>query len=100
MSTQWVRSSLRIALAQVESNLVCAPCHHGKMITASHSLVNTMMTEQPGQLLHMDTIGPSRFALWAVNGMFLSLWTIIHVTLWFSSWRAMMKCLNTFRDWL
>jgi transposase InsO family protein len=43
-----------------ESNLVCAPCRHGKMIAASHSLVNTVMTKQPGQLLHMDTIGPSR----------------------------------------
>jgi transposase InsO family protein len=30
------------------------------MITASHSPVNTMMTEHPGQLLHMDTVGPSR----------------------------------------
>jgi hypothetical protein len=30
------------------------------MITAFHSLVNTVMTEQPGQLLHMDTVGPSR----------------------------------------
>jgi hypothetical protein len=42
-----------------ESNLVCAPCHHGKMIDISHSLVNTVMTEQPVQLLHMDTIDPS-----------------------------------------
>jgi hypothetical protein len=31
-----------------DSNLVCAPCHHGKMITASHSSVNTVMTKQPG----------------------------------------------------
>jgi hypothetical protein len=30
------------------------------MIAASHSLVNIMMTEQLRQLLHMDTIGPSR----------------------------------------
>jgi hypothetical protein len=30
------------------------------MITASYSSVTTMMTEQPRQLLHMDTIGPSR----------------------------------------
>jgi transposase InsO family protein len=30
------------------------------MIAASHSSVNTVMTEQPGQLLYMDTIGPSR----------------------------------------
>jgi transposase InsO family protein len=29
------------------------------MIAASHSPVNTMMTEHPGWLLHMDTIGPS-----------------------------------------
>jgi transposase InsO family protein len=47
-------------LLKFESNLVCTPCHHGKMIAASHSLVNTVMTEQPGQLLHIDTIGPSR----------------------------------------
>jgi transposase InsO family protein len=26
----------------------------------SHSLINTVMTERPGQLLHMDTVGPSR----------------------------------------
>jgi transposase InsO family protein len=30
------------------------------MITVSHSPVNTVMTEHPGQLLHMDTVGPSR----------------------------------------
>jgi transposase InsO family protein len=30
------------------------------MIAASHSLVNIMMTEHPGQLLHMDIVGPSR----------------------------------------
>jgi hypothetical protein len=35
-------------LLDFECNLVCPPCHHGKM------------TEQPRQLLHMDTIGPSR----------------------------------------
>jgi hypothetical protein len=46
-------------LLKFESNLVCSPCRHGKMIDASYSLVNTMMTEQLGHLLHMDTIGPS-----------------------------------------
>jgi hypothetical protein len=30
------------------------------MINASLSPVNTMMPEQPGQLLHMVTVGPSR----------------------------------------
>jgi transposase InsO family protein len=29
------------------------------MIAASHSPVNTVMTECPGQLLYMDTVGPS-----------------------------------------
>jgi transposase InsO family protein len=46
-------------LLKFESALVCAPCRHGKMIVVSHSLVNTVMTEHPGQLLHMDTVGPS-----------------------------------------
>jgi hypothetical protein len=48
-----------LPLLKFESNLICAPCHHGKMIAASHSTVNTMMTEQPGQLLHKDIVGPS-----------------------------------------
>jgi transposase InsO family protein len=50
----------RLPLLKFESNLVCAHCHHGKMIAASHSPVNTVMTEQPGQLLYMDTVSPSR----------------------------------------
>jgi hypothetical protein len=49
-----------LPLPKFESNLVCSPCRHGKMIAASHSPVNTVMTEQPGQLLHMDTVSPSR----------------------------------------
>jgi hypothetical protein len=36
-----------LPLLKFESTLVCAPCHHGKMIATSHSLVNTMITEQP-----------------------------------------------------
>jgi hypothetical protein len=47
-------------LLKFDSDLFCAPYHHGKIIIASHSLVNTVMTEHPGQLLHMDTVGPSR----------------------------------------
>jgi hypothetical protein len=30
------------------------------MIVASHSLVNTVMTKKLGQLLHIDTVGPSQ----------------------------------------
>jgi hypothetical protein len=46
-------------LLKFESDLVCAPCRHSKIITASHSSVNNVRTEHPGQLLHMDTVGPS-----------------------------------------
>jgi hypothetical protein len=49
-----------LPLLKFESDLVCAPCRHSKMIAVSHSPVNTVMTEHPGQLLHMDTIGRSR----------------------------------------
>jgi hypothetical protein len=49
-----------LSLLKFESNLVCFPCHHGKMIVTSHSPINTMMTKQPGQLLHMDIARPSR----------------------------------------
>jgi transposase InsO family protein len=47
-------------LLKFESDLVCAPCRHDKMIAASHSSVNTMMTDHPGRLFHMDIVGPSR----------------------------------------
>jgi transposase InsO family protein len=47
-------------MLKFESDLVCAPYLHGKMIPASHSPVNSVMTKHPGQLLHMDTVGPSR----------------------------------------
>jgi hypothetical protein len=49
-----------LTLLKFESDLVCAPYHHGKMIAASYSLVNTVMTGHPRQLLHMDNVGPSR----------------------------------------
>jgi hypothetical protein len=49
-----------LPLLKFESDLVCAPCRHGKMIATSHSPVNTVMIEHPGQLLHMDTVGPSQ----------------------------------------
>jgi transposase InsO family protein len=49
-----------LPLLKFESDLVCAPYHHGKMIIASYSPVNTVMIEHPGELLHMDTVGPSR----------------------------------------
>jgi transposase InsO family protein len=47
-------------LLEFEIDLVCDPCHHVKMIAASHSPVNIVITERPGQLLYMDTVGPSQ----------------------------------------
>jgi hypothetical protein len=49
-----------LPLLKLESDLVCARCHDGKMIATSHSPINTVMTEHHGKLLHMDTVGPSR----------------------------------------
>jgi hypothetical protein len=37
-----------LPLLKFESDLVCAPCRHGKMIADSHSPINTVMTEHPG----------------------------------------------------
>jgi hypothetical protein len=51
---------LGLPLLKFESDLVCAPCRYDKMITASHSPVNTVMTEHSGQLLHMDIVDPSQ----------------------------------------
>jgi hypothetical protein len=43
-----------------EKDLVYHPCHHGKMVVTSHQPVNQVMTKEPGDLLHMDTVGPAR----------------------------------------
>jgi hypothetical protein len=49
-----------LSLLKFESDLVCAPYHHGKMVADSHSLVNAVITECPRQLLYIDIVGPSR----------------------------------------
>ena len=43
-----------------EKDLVSHPCCYGKMVAASHSPVTKVMTLHPGELLHMDTVGPAR----------------------------------------
>jgi transposase InsO family protein len=47
-------------LLKFEIDLVCAPYHHSKMIVAAHSKVNSVMIEQPKQLLNMNTVGPTQ----------------------------------------
>ncbi|WVZ70174.1 hypothetical protein U9M48_018860 [Paspalum notatum var. saurae] len=51
---------------RAEKDLVCHPCPHGKMVAASHIPMSQVMTSYPGELLHMDTVGPARVA--SVNG--------------------------------
>ena len=48
---------------KAEKDLVCHPCRHGKMVAASYALVSQVMTSYPGELLHMDTVGPARVQL-------------------------------------
>lgn len=43
-----------------KKDLVCSPCRHGKMIVVPHFSISVIITDGPGQLLHMDTVGPSR----------------------------------------
>ncbi|WVZ58673.1 hypothetical protein U9M48_008915 [Paspalum notatum var. saurae] len=47
---------------RAENDLVCHPRRHGKMVAASHIPVSRVMTSYPGELLHMDTVGPARVA--------------------------------------
>jgi hypothetical protein len=43
-----------------EKDLVCHPCRHGKMVAASHPPMNQVMTQEPGEQLHMGTVSPAR----------------------------------------
>ncbi|WVZ54674.1 LOW QUALITY PROTEIN: hypothetical protein U9M48_005438 [Paspalum notatum var. saurae] len=51
-----------LPMLKAEKDLVCHPCRHGKMVSASHAPVSQVMTTYPGELLHMDTVGPARVA--------------------------------------
>ncbi|WVZ89143.1 hypothetical protein U9M48_035588 [Paspalum notatum var. saurae] len=59
---------------RAEKDLVCHPYRHGKMVAASHIPVSQGMTSYPGELLHMDIVGPTRsrsgsVGQWDVNGV-------------------------------
>uniref|UniRef100_A0A8R7QEA5 Retrovirus-related Pol polyprotein from transposon TNT 1-94-like beta-barrel domain-containing protein n=1 Tax=Triticum urartu TaxID=4572 RepID=A0A8R7QEA5_TRIUA len=49
-----------VALLKATKDIVCAPCRHGKLVSASHPPINLVNTTRPAQLLHMDTVGPAR----------------------------------------
>jgi hypothetical protein len=83
-------------LLKFESDLVCTPCRHGKMIAASHSAVNAMTTEQPGQLHHMNIVGLSRVR--SMGGKWYVLVIIDNYSCYSSVFflKIRMKCLSTF----
>ncbi|WVZ84712.1 LOW QUALITY PROTEIN: hypothetical protein U9M48_031706 [Paspalum notatum var. saurae] len=66
---------------RAEKDLVCHPRRHGKMVAASHIPVSRVMTSYPGELLHMDTVGPARVA--SVSGKWYVL-VVVDDFSWFS----------------
>ncbi|WVZ52082.1 LOW QUALITY PROTEIN: hypothetical protein U9M48_003175 [Paspalum notatum var. saurae] len=66
---------------RAEKDLVCHPCHHGKMVAASHIPVSQVMTSYPSELLHMDIVGPARVA--SVSGKWYVL-VVVDDFSWFS----------------
>nr|ABF96549.1 retrotransposon protein, putative, unclassified [Oryza sativa Japonica Group] len=77
-------------------DLVCTPCHHAKMVASSHAPIVSVMTDAPGQLLHMDTVGTAKVQ--SVGGK----WYVLVIVddfldiLGFSLWQLRTKLLNTF----
>jgi hypothetical protein len=68
------------------------------MIAVSYSPVNIVKAKQPGQLLHMDTVGPSR--LRSIGGKWYVLVIVddySHYS-WVYFWKVRMKCLSTFQS--
>ncbi|WVZ93473.1 hypothetical protein U9M48_039448 [Paspalum notatum var. saurae] len=63
-----------------ERDLVCHPCRHGKMVAASHTPINQVMTAHPRELLHLDTVGPSRVR--SIGGK----WYVLVIVDDFSHW--------------
>ncbi|WVZ75681.1 hypothetical protein U9M48_023716 [Paspalum notatum var. saurae] len=71
----WKWQRLGLPKLKAEKDLVCHPCRHGKMVAASHTPVSQVMTSYPGELLHMDTVGPTRVA--SVSGK----WYVLNLVL-------------------
>jgi hypothetical protein len=57
-----------------ENDLVYHPCRHSKMVVASHSPVTKVMTLQPGELLHMNTVGLAQVC--SFGGCDMCLWSL------------------------
>ena len=72
---------------EFEKDLVCHPCCHDKMVAASHSLVTKVFTSHPGELFHMDTVGPARVCYF--EGMWYVLMAVDNFSRY--SWVFFMK---------
>ncbi|WVZ63589.1 hypothetical protein U9M48_013212 [Paspalum notatum var. saurae] len=73
-----------------ERDLVYHPCRHGKMVAASHTPVNQVMTAHPGEVLHMDIVGPSRVQ--SVGGKWYVLVIMDDLSRW--SWNGVVERKN------
>ena len=73
-----------------EKDLVCHPCRHGKMNATSHPPINQVMTAHPGELLHMDTVGPSR--VMSVGGKWYVLVIVDDISRVLSCTGLLMSC--------
>ena len=74
-----------------EKDLVCHPCRHGKMVAAAHPPVNQVMTKEPVELLHMDTVGPARVRSEGGKWYVLVIMDDFSPTLGCFSWRVRMR---------
>ncbi|WVZ97094.1 hypothetical protein U9M48_042655 [Paspalum notatum var. saurae] len=77
---KWHRR-LGLPKIKAEKDLVCHPSRHGNMFAASHTPVSHVMSSYPGELLHLDTVGPAQVA--SVSGKWYVL-VVVHDFLRFS----------------
>jgi hypothetical protein len=70
---------------------VCHPCCHGKMVAASHLTVNQVMTKEPSELPHMDTVGPAQVRSDGEKWYILVIMDAFLDTLGCFSWRVRMR---------
>ncbi|WVZ70700.1 hypothetical protein U9M48_019343 [Paspalum notatum var. saurae] len=84
---------------KAKKDLLCHPCHHGKIVVASHTPVSQVMTSYLGELLHMDTVGPARVA--SVSGKWYVLVVVDDFSRfsWVFSWSLRMRRLVLFGIW-
>ena len=74
-----------------EKDLVCHPCRHGKMVATSHPPMNQVMTKEPGELHHMDTVGPAQVRSDGGKWYVLVIVDDLSRCSWVFSWRVRIR---------